>query len=147
MRAVAVVQSPLIAKPGRVEHGLMHITDLHATILALATAHTSPSPQAKPLTDPRPLDGLNQWPTISEGAPSPRTEILHNFDPLYGGQRVNSSAIRRGPWKLLRGPYADCHPAEDPLQCGWDKVRPCESGSIGFISNEDHCIMIALLLL
>ena len=40
------------------------------------------------------LDGLNVWPTISEGKPSPRTEIVYNVEPFRAG-------IREGEWKLI----------------------------------------------
>ena len=53
------------------------------------------------------------WWLYSEGAPSPRTELLHNIDPLrsfYGAQHNGSrfdtrvsAAIRVGNWKLLTG--------------------------------------------
>lgn len=45
------------------------------------------------------LDGLNLWPTlISGGSESPRNEILHNIDDIYGNE-----AVRYGKWKLLHG--------------------------------------------
>ncbi len=34
------------------------------------------------------------WAVIAEGAPSPRSEIVYNVDPLIG-------AVREGDWKLV----------------------------------------------
>ena len=28
-------------------------------------------------------DGIDQWQTLMDGSPSPRTEFLYNIDPLY----------------------------------------------------------------
>lgn len=44
------------------------------------------------------MDGLNQWPMLSEGKPSPRHEFVYNIDDLIG-----NAAIRVGDYKLLVG--------------------------------------------
>jgi len=64
----------------------MHAVDLYPTLLRLAGAK---------LEQPKPLDGMDEWPTISEGKPSPRKEVLLNVEDFRGG-------IRIGDWKLIR---------------------------------------------
>ena len=59
--------------------------DLYPTLAALAGASTARC---------KPLDGLNVWDTISEGRPSPRSEIVYNIGPFRG-------AVRQGDWKLI----------------------------------------------
>lgn len=47
---------------------------------------------------PHDIDGVNQWPSIVEDFPSPRTEILLNIDDVD-----NVEAIRKGKFKLVKG--------------------------------------------
>src|SRR5262249_6782595 len=41
-----------------------------------------------------PLDGMDVWPTLSEGKPSLRTEVIYNVEPFAAG-------VRTGEWKLV----------------------------------------------
>jgi arylsulfatase A-like enzyme len=72
-------------KPGSTVNALMHMVDWYPTLLTLAGAS---------LNQKLPLDGKNLWPSIVEGKPGSRTEILCNAAPATG-------AIRVGDWKLV----------------------------------------------
>lgn len=143
MRVNAFAWSPLIAKPGRTEMGLVHITDVIPTLAGrLGGAN---------LAGGKPLDGFDVWDMISEGRPSPREEILHLFDPLGNAEYLdvsgcaatgqlgacqNSSAIRVGDWKLIVGMFATCasNPNSSALAerlCGWHRYIGKNSGSDG----------------
>lgn len=80
----------LAAWPGRIKQGTvvqqpLHIVDWYPTLLKLAGAS---------LEQKLPLDGLDAWPTIADGKPSPHEEILLNAAPASG-------AILAGQWKLV----------------------------------------------
>lgn len=64
---------------------MIHVVDMYPTLAKLAGASTTKS---------KPLDGLDVWGTISEGKPSPRTEIVYNIEPFR-------AAVRQGDWKLV----------------------------------------------
>jgi hypothetical protein len=75
--------------PGHIKAGdsteVMHVVDWYPTLAALAGAPTSKA---------KPLDGMNMWSTLSEGTPSPRTEVVYNIEPFR-------AAVRQGDWKLV----------------------------------------------
>ncbi|HMP77568.1 MAG TPA: arylsulfatase [Kiritimatiellia bacterium] len=75
--------------PGRIKaqpvDGVMHAVDVFATFTALANASTEGC---------KPIDGLNVWETIAQGAPSPRSEVVYNIEPFR-------AAVRQGDWKLI----------------------------------------------
>ena len=83
-RAVALANWPGHIAPGKVA-GMMHVVDMFPTLAGLAGAST---------TSGKPLDGLDMWPTISTGAPSPRHEIVYNVEMFRG-------AVREDAWKLV----------------------------------------------
>jgi arylsulfatase A-like enzyme len=83
-RVVAFINWPGKIKPGVVD-GMMHITDMYPTLAGLAGAKLGKN---------KPLDGIDMWPMLAEGKPSPRSEIVYNVDPMAG-------AVRRGDWKLI----------------------------------------------
>ena len=72
-------------KPGSTVDGIIHAVDMYPTLAKLAGAPTAKC---------KPLDGRDVWQTISEGKPSPRTEIIYNIEPFR-------AAIRDGDWKLV----------------------------------------------
>jgi arylsulfatase A-like enzyme len=63
----------------------MHMVDWYPTLLNLCGASRE---------QPLPVDGLDVWPTITQGKPSPHDVILLNTTPRTG-------AVRAGDWKLV----------------------------------------------
>jgi arylsulfatase A-like enzyme len=64
---------------------MIHVVDMYPTLARLAGAPTARC---------KPLDGMDVWQTISEGKPSPRTEVVYNVEAFRAG-------IRQGDWKLI----------------------------------------------
>jgi arylsulfatase A-like enzyme len=94
-------------KPGTVVNAPMHIADWYPTLLTIAGAS---------LKQDKPLDSFNMWPTIADGKPSPRREILHNTAPGTG-------ALRMGDWKLvLNGHRRDTGESDKPKKPKNDTV-------------------------
>lgn len=89
VRGAACVYSPLVENKQQVSMEMMHATDWLPTFIYLAGGDAN---EMKPKN--KTLDGYNIWETISKGAPSPRTEVLHN---ILG----ETAALRVGDYKLL----------------------------------------------
>lgn len=103
---------------GSESHELLHVTDWFPTLVHLAGGN---------LNGTKKLDGFNQWETINKKAASPRTEILHNIDPLFKPSGVplanttfnttTRAALRVGDWKIITG---------DPGNSSW--IPPPDMG-------------------
>jgi arylsulfatase A-like enzyme len=83
-RVLSLVNWPGHVRSGIV-NGMIHVVDMYPTLAGLAGASTAKS---------KPLDGLDVWKTISEGAASPRTEVVYNIEMFRAG-------LRQGDWKLV----------------------------------------------
>ncbi|CAC5379758.1 ARSB [Mytilus coruscus] len=91
-RASAFVYGLGLQKPNTVFDGMIHAVDWMPTILSAAGGGQVSG-----------IDGLNMWPSISEGVPSSlRSEFIYNLDdslvPIMG-----RAAIRMGDFKLIEG--------------------------------------------
>jgi arylsulfatase A-like enzyme len=84
-RVTAIANWPGRIRPGTVVRGPVHVVDMYPTLTALAGA---PTAKAKP------LDGLDVWPAIAQGKPSPRSEVVYGIEPFR-------AALRQGDWKLV----------------------------------------------
>lgn len=85
VRVCAFATWPGKIPAGTTVTGPLHIVDWYPTLLNLAGAS---------LKQKLPLDGRDAWAAITQGAPSPHSEILLNTTPAKG-------AIRVGDWKLV----------------------------------------------
>jgi arylsulfatase A-like enzyme len=84
-RVVAVANWPGRITPGAVVDQPIHIVDMFPTLAGLAGASAGKQ---------KPLDGMDVWSTISQGRPSPRTEVVYDIEPFR-------AAVRKGNWKLI----------------------------------------------
>jgi arylsulfatase A-like enzyme len=84
-RVVALANWPGHIKPGTVVDTPIHMVDMYPTLTKLAGASVAKA---------KPLDGLDVWPAIAEGKPSPRTEVVYDIEPFR-------AALREGDWKLV----------------------------------------------
>jgi arylsulfatase A-like enzyme len=71
--------------------GLVHVVDLYPTLVGLAGGS---------LKQPLPLDGVDVWPAIAAGRPSPRTEVVHSV-PGFERSVTGPPSIRSGDFKLI----------------------------------------------
>lgn len=83
-RVPSLINWPGKIKPGVIDQ-MVHVVDYYPTLARLAGADLSKT---------KPLDGLDMWPTISDGKPSPREEVVYNVELFRG-------AVRKGDWKLV----------------------------------------------
>jgi arylsulfatase A-like enzyme len=92
VRAAAFTTWEGHVKPGVVVKQPLHIVDWYPTLLKLAGAD---------VRQKLAIDGLDAWPTITSGKPSPHKDILINASPGKG-------SIRIGDWKLvINGRYSE----------------------------------------
>ena len=77
----------------------MHMVDWYPTLIKLAGGS---------LDQKLPIDGLDVWPMLTKGAPSPHDAILS-----VSTQGPTRAAVRMGDWKLMVSGNADADTGED----------------------------------
>lgn len=85
--------------------GLAHASDTYLTLVEGYAGVPVAGGATCSVPGCRPLDGFNLWPAIVAGAPSPRTEVVHQVNNSYFDEGVQ--AILVGDLKLIRGVAGD----------------------------------------
>lgn len=85
VRVTAFAVWPGHLKAGSQVNEPLHMVDWYPTLLKIAGSQTKQK---------LPIDGMNLWPTIAEGKPSPHKEILINVEAKRG-------ALVQGNWKVV----------------------------------------------
>ena len=70
---------------GAVVNQPIHVVDMYPTLAGLAGVTLGKN---------KPLDGMDMWPVLSEGKPSPRNEVIYDIEPFR-------AAVSKGGWKLI----------------------------------------------
>ncbi|XP_066257386.1 arylsulfatase J [Euwallacea similis] len=88
IRGAAFIWSSLIKKNSRVSSQLMQVADWLPTLLEAAGVTMNSSS----------LDGISIWNALAQDTESPRKEVLHNIDDIYGNAALTVSSM-----KLIQG--------------------------------------------
>lgn len=146
------VSSPLLPAVvrGTQWNGMAHSSDWYLTLVEGVAGGSIPN-----TTGPRKPDGFNLWPALMSGAPSPRTEVVHQvanqfYNAADGTSFINGSsvstgdcdgscgiAIRVGEMKLIVGHAGDQRYMAFP-QPGASLVPFGQTGGIREIGTN-HC--------
>nr|KAG5711161.1 hypothetical protein BaRGS_004805 [Batillaria attramentaria] len=99
-RVTTLLASTKLTKTNYTFEGLFHQVDWLPTIVSIAGGDTVPII--------RETDGFDQWQAIRLGGPSPRRELVYNFDDTVNNH-FHNGAIRVGDLKLVNGPADFSH--------------------------------------
>lgn len=89
VRGAGLIWGRMLNKTKRVSNQMMHISDWFPTLLHVAGMDATKLPN---------IDGINMWEALSNDISSPRNEILHNIDDIWG-----SSSLMVDQWKIVKG--------------------------------------------
>lgn len=101
IRGEAFIYSELLPKSvrGKPWDGMAHTSDWYTTFVEGVAGLSMPS-----YSGPRPVDGINLWPALISGGPSPRKEVISQVQNQYWN---DTQVIRSGDFKLLIGNPGD----------------------------------------
>ena len=151
MRVSAFAHGAGLRKTGYVNEAMVHACDVPESMLALAAngLEADPSdaggwigwrehPALKAAAAAEPPfqlgDGIDNWAALATGAPSARTEMIHEAHPSGHGQDDgNGQAIRVGDYKLIteKGPMWHGPPNDEWYESGSNPAQYSHTVSCG----------------
>lgn len=119
-RVVGIVKGAGITNAGSISTDKMHMSDWLPTLVAMATGSDNwekyiPAGEAPFLLG----DGVNMWPSLSQGVKSARDWILLETHPTEAAERYHGDALIVNQWKIVR--YVDS--TSNKIQNGWHAPR------------------------